>query len=221
MLARTNAFWNADTPDPALMSLVKKYADTLSDLAPAGFYVGLRVGFSYPADELNLLPQSWVDFYTTQGLVMHDPAMRWVYSHTGVARWDELGLDDPKGVLRQAARYGLQHGAVACVLCPCCRGRRSFGLFARDDRPFTALELKSLLGAVNQLHKDSGLKRRLTKAEIEALRLQASGMRLKEICGELGISMTAVKARLANAKRKLGAQTPSQAAAIARSRGLL
>ena len=61
----------------------------------------------------------------------------------------------------------------------------------------------------------------LTAAEIEALKMQASGMRLKQIAARLGISESAVKARLNNVKRKLGAKTQSQAASIAAARRIL
>jgi LuxR family transcriptional regulator len=203
------------------MSLLKKYADRLTELAPAGVYVGLRVGFSYPAEELNRLPEAWIKFYTERGLVVHDPVMKWVYAHTGVVRWDGLGFDDPKGVLTHAGTYGLRFGAVANVTTPRDHGRRSYGNFARSDRPFTRVELDELLAIIRELHDNGAPPGTLTRAETEALRLQANGLRLKEICAELEISMSAVKARLANAKRKLGAQTPSQAASIARSRGVL
>jgi DNA-binding CsgD family transcriptional regulator len=51
--------------------------------------------------------------------------------------------------------------------------------------------------------------------------MQAAGMRLKQVAAELGISESAVKARLNNAKRKLGAKTLSQAASLAASRRIL
>ncbi|SIO03759.1 transcriptional regulator, LuxR family [Rhodovulum sp. ES.010] len=203
------------------MNLMKRYADRLSELAPAGCYVGLRVGFSYPAEELNRLPESWVEYYTVNGLVVHDPIMKWVYGHTGVTGWDRLGHDDPRNVLADARRYGMRYGAVASVVCPDEQGRRSYGNFARGDRPFKSFEMHELLAILTQLHKAGAPPRKLTRAETEALRMQANGMRLKEISAELDISMSAVKARLANAKRKLGAQTPSQAASIARSHGVL
>ncbi|TCP38742.1 autoinducer binding domain-containing protein [Rhodovulum marinum] len=203
------------------MSLIKKYADRLTQLASGGCYVALRVGFSYPAEELNRLPECWVEHYTANGLVVHDPVMKWVYGNTGITAWDRMEIEDPRGVLRDAQRFGLRYGAAASVICPNEQGRRSYGNFARDDRPFTALEMRELLAIVTHLHRAGSPPRRLTRAETEALKLQADGLRLKEISAELDISMSAVKARLANAKRKLGAQTPSQAASIARCHGVI
>ncbi|TCO72335.1 helix-turn-helix transcriptional regulator [Rhodovulum euryhalinum] len=203
------------------MSLIKRFSDRLTELAPAGCYVALRVGFSYPAEELNRLPEAWVQHYTAHGLVVHDPVMKWAYAHTGTTTWDRIGVEDPRGVLKEARRHGLRHGAVTSVLFPDDQGRRSYGNFVRSDRPFSAVEMHELLAIVTQLHKAGAPPRKLTRAETEALRLQANGLRLKQISAELDISMSAVKARLANAKRKLGAQTPSQAASIARSRGVI
>ncbi|MDY6859725.1 MAG: helix-turn-helix transcriptional regulator, partial [Pseudomonadota bacterium] len=147
--------------------------------------------------------------------------MKWVYMNQGVARWSDIGEDDPMGVLESAAGLGLHFGAVASAVSPEGHGKRSYGNFLRADREFTDDELAQLADIVVELHQDGDQKLALTAAEIEALRFQAQGLRLKQIAAELNISMSAVKARLANAKRKLGARTPSQAASIAQTRGLL
>ena len=90
-------------------------------LAPAGFYIAIRVGFAFPMVEHNHLPAGWVREYTVSGLIVHDPAMAWAYKNCGVARWSELGEDDTQGVLELAKNHGLNFGAVAsCVD----RGRR-------------------------------------------------------------------------------------------------
>jgi len=55
----------------------------------------------------------------------------------------------------------------------------------------------------------------LTAAEREALGLVRDGLLLKEIAHELGISETAVKQRLKNARIKLKARNGSHAVSIA------
>ncbi len=191
------------------------------EIAPAGFYVALRVGFSFPEEELNCLPENWVEFYTTHGLVVHDPAMRWVYGNTGVARLSDIADPDPHRIRAHAAIFGLSHGAVVSIMTGADRGRRSYGLFYRDDRNFDAGDLAALQRIMQGLHADNDNDPGLTAAEIEALRMQAGGLRLKQVAAELGISESAVKARLNNAKRKLGAKTLSQAASLAASRRIL
>jgi len=56
----------------------------------------------------------------------------------------------------------------------------------------------------------------LTAAELEALAMVKDGQRLKQIAYNLGVTEGAVKQRLKNAKIKLGANTSTQAATMAR-----
>lgn len=203
------------------MNPLNAMKDQFQLIAPAGFYVALRVGFTFPEEELNALPASWVEFYTTHGLVVQDPAMRWVYGNTGASRFSELDIADPHQVVAHAAVFGLSYGAVVSVLTPSDRGRRSYGLFFRDDRNFEAIELEQLQRLVQRAHSGPVDEPSLTAAEIEALKLQSQGLRLKQIAAQLGISESAVKARLNNVKRKLGAKTQSQAASMAAARRIL
>ncbi len=190
-------------------------------IAPAGFYVALRVGFSFPEEEMNALPETWVEFYTTHGLVVHDPAMKWVYGNVGAARFSDLGLADPQQVRAHAAVFGLGHGLAISHMSRGDKGRRSYGLFFRDDRDFESVEVGVLQRLLEDLHLGRDDAPTLTAAEIEALKMQSEGLRLKQIAARLGISESAVKARLNNVKRKLGAKTQSQAASIAASRRIL
>ena len=195
--------------------------EQINQISPAGFYVAIRVGFSFPEEELNALPDNWVEFYTTHGLVVHDPAMKWVYANTGFMRFSDMTLPDPHQVRERAAVFGLNHGAAVSVKALADRGRRSYGLFFRADRDFEPADLAELQQILAKLHHGAETESALTTAEIEALRLQSTGLRLKTIAAELGISESAVKARLNNAKRKLGARTQSQAASIAAARRIL
>lgn len=193
----------------------------LEALAPAGYYVALRVGFAYPLAEVNAFPEHWVERYTAEGLMLVDPVMRWVYAHDGAVRWADIAFDDPRGVLAAAAAAGLRYG-VAVV----CRdsgpgGARSFGSFARADRDFTEAEIDTLGARLRALHDSSEPPGTLTEAELEALRLVRDGLLLKEIADSLGISEGAVKARLLNAKRKLKARNSTRAAALAMQFGLI
>lgn len=193
----------------------------IDQIAPAGFYVALRVGFSFPDEELNELPANWIEFYTTNGLVVHDPVLKWVYSNTGVIRMRDLSLPDPHQIRARAEVFGLTHGAAVSVMTASDRGRRSYGMFFRQDRDFGEPDLTRLHEIVKQLHSGKSDEPTLTAAEVEALQMQAGGLRLKQIAGELGISESAVKARLNNAKKKLGAKTLPQASSIAAARRII
>ena len=44
----------------------------LALIAPAGHYIALRIGFAYPIEEVNALPQPWAERSTRAGLMMAD-----------------------------------------------------------------------------------------------------------------------------------------------------
>jgi LuxR family transcriptional regulator, quorum-sensing system regulator SdiA len=202
------------------MTRLIDHTDSILRISPSGFYLALRVGFTFPEEELNRLPDPWVEHYSRHGLVVHDPLMKWVYANQGIARWSEINVPDPQAVRIAALAHGLAYGAVASATTVEERGKRSYGLFFRTDREFHDDELASLKGVVETLHSGSKLERKLTANEVEALEMIASGLRLQQIADRLGISESAVKARLNNAKAKLGARTASQAASLAASRRL-
>ncbi len=203
------------------MTPLGQQTDTLSRLAPTGFYIALRVGFTFPEEELNRLPDPWVDHYTRHGFVVQDPLMKWVYVNVGAQRWSDMDVPDPEGVRAAAIAHGMPFGAAASILTKADQGRRSYGLFFRSDRDFLDSELATLEVILGSLHSGSKMERALTANEVEALKMLASGLRLQQIAGRLGISESAVKARLNNAKLKLGARTASQAASLAASKRLL
>ncbi|MCW1919700.1 LuxR family transcriptional regulator [Rhodobacter sp. KR11] len=203
------------------MATLQEMKERFDKIADAGFYLALRVGFSFPEEELNALPSNWVEFYTANGLVVHDPSLKWVYGNNGAVRSSDIGLPDPQQILGRARVFGLQHGAVVSVVTPADRGRRSYGLFYRAQSPFTDEHLTALHGYLRELHSGNTAEPGLTAAEVEALQMQAGGLRLKQIAGDLGISESAVKARLNNAKRKLGARTLAHAASLAAGRRII
>ncbi|MCA0272760.1 MAG: LuxR family transcriptional regulator [Proteobacteria bacterium] len=194
---------------------------SFGELAPAGYYVALRVGFILPASERNTMPQAWIDRYTRRGYLVHDPVIRWVYSHDGVTRWSAIRLHDTRGVMGEAAEYGMRFGAA--VSCPPIDedGQRSFATFARSDREYTEAELRLLQERFSEMHVGTMPPTNLTKAEIEALAMMREGLLLKEIAGRLGVTEGAIKQRIRSAKEKLRAKTASQAVSCAAGYGLI
>lgn len=193
----------------------------LSTLATAGYYVALRVGFAYPVEERNALPPAWVERYTLRGLMLQDPVIRWVYDNNGTARWSDISLDDPRGVMEQARRFDLNFGVAISYIEGSAIGQRSYGSFARSDREFNDSEIQQLSDALIALHDDRRPPDNLTKAELEALRMVKDGLLMKEIADLLQVTEGAVKQRLKNAKLKLKAKTGTHAATKATSFGLI
>jgi len=191
----------------------------LKALGLSGHYIALRVNFVFPVAEFNNWPKSWIEHYGDNNLMLDDPLIRWAYSTTGAARWSALGIEDPKGVLKQSSTFGLRYGVAVSLRDPGSPDR-SFAFFARKDREFFNDEIRFFRDYVLDLHEDHATPS-LTSAETDALRLVADGLRLKQIGYELGVSEGAIKQRLKNARKKLGAQTGTQAATKARSIGLI
>ncbi|MGR3594228.1 MAG: helix-turn-helix transcriptional regulator [Limimaricola soesokkakensis] len=193
-------------------------SELLGRLAPVGHYLALRIGFAFPLEEYNNLPQPWIDLYTSERFLLDDPAIRWAYANEGIARWS--ALDDPFGIFAKAWRLGLRHGAVASVSDEE-SGLRSYGIFLREDREFSDRELGVLHGMLLTLHERAAPPTNLTQAEIEVLRMVKNGYRLKQIAHALGVTEGAIKQRLKNARTKLGASTATQAATLASGFGLI
>lgn len=195
--------------------------DRVSQLAPAGHFLALRIGFAFPIFEQNALPKAWIERYSERGLVLADPVMHWMYQNTGATRWSEIEIEDPRGVLAQAALFGMEYGVAVCVTDQSPTGQRSFGSFARSDREFFDSEIMELAGELQAMHASLVPPTNLTKAELEALGMVKDGLLMKEIADMLGVSEGAVKQRLKNAKSKLKAKTGTHAATMATSFGLI
>ena len=197
-------------------------SDGARRLAPAGHYIAVRISFAFPVVEQNCLPESWVREYTASGLLVHDPAMIWAHQNQGYVRTSDLANDDSQGVLELAKVHGLNFGAaVCCVDGPGGGGERSFGFFFRSDRAYEISELEQLHAWLLATHRAHARPKNLTEAELETLGLVKNGLLMKEIASALGVSESAVKQRLRNARLKLNAKTGSQAAARATMLGMI
>lgn len=117
-------------------------------LAPAGFAIGLHIRFTTPAYLLQTYPAAWIDEYSRDGLVLHDPTVAWGLAHTGTIGWFELSQGDSP-VMERAARHGLVHGLTVSLLRG---GSRSMAGFARSDRGFRPDEVAAIEQDVTGLH---------------------------------------------------------------------
>jgi LuxR family transcriptional regulator len=193
----------------------------LSAMAPAGYYIALRIGFAFPKEEVNALPPTWVEEYTREIYMMSDPVLHWIYGGEGFCRWSAVAFPDPRGVLAAARLHGLAHGVAVSIRDAGPNGQRSFGSFARSDREFTDAEAGALMAHVRARHDALAPPRNITPAELEALRLIKDGQRLKQVAYQLGVTEGAVKQRLKNARLKLDAKTGAEAISRAAAFGLI
>ena len=190
----------------------------LGRYAPAGYALGLHVRFASAHIMVQTYDPAWIERYTANGHMLSDPVVLWGFANTGACRWSELGMADPNNIMSQAAEFGLHYG-VAVATGPL--NSRSIGGFARSDREFTDKEIEQIVATVEHLHVESTPPEALTKAQKQALRMVATGHRHAEAAAILGISESALKARLKSARDRLFARTTAEAIQRAREYKLL
>lgn len=195
-----------------------RYLQRLDELAPAGYTVGVHIRFASPLYLKSTYPQDWQDVYAANNYSLRDPLVFWGISKAGKTRWSDISLPDPFGVMDKAAQYGLIYGVV--VSCGKITSRTIVGA-ARSDREFTDTELDDIEEIARGLHEVAEPPEDLTPAMIEALRLVGDGFRHTAAAAELGISESALKARLSSARERLGAKTTAEALRMAREYRLL
>lgn len=203
------------------MSSVYELNRLLRDLgreAPEGYAVGLHIRFAAPLITAHTYDERWLQIYTENAYALRDPMVFWGLSRTGATRWSDIVLPDPFGIFKQAARYGLKFGCA--VSCGPLKSRTIVGA-SRADREFEDDEIARIEALVHQMHALSEPPQELTKAQVDALRCIADGDRHMAAAAKLGISESALKARLTSARERLLARTTSEAIQRAKDYRLL
>lgn len=190
----------------------------LRQAAPEGYAVGLHIRFAAPLITAHTYPEAWLKIYTENAYALRDPMVFWGLSTVGTTRWSEIELPDPFEIFKQAAAFGLTFGAA--VACGPQTSRTIVGV-SRADREFTDAEIAHVDDLVQQMHELSEPAVSLTKAQVEALKCIADGDRHAAAAAKLGISESALKARLTSARDRLLAKTTSEAIQRAKEARLL
>lgn len=190
----------------------------LAPYAPKGYNIGLHIRFTSPLMSFQTYDQRWLDHYTENGYVLRDPMVAWGFSTTGWIRWSDPALLDPFGLFDVAEDYGLRHGIT--ISCGPIKSR-TIASFAREDREFEDKEIKAIVEVVHRLHEITEPPHDLTKAQIEALKCIAGGDRHAAAAAKLGISESALKARVTAARIRLMARTTAEAIQRAKDYRLL
>lgn len=190
----------------------------IGELAPQGYGAGMHIRFAGPLVQYQTYNQDWIDHYTEKAYALRDPMIAWGFSKDGATRWSEITLPDPFGIFAEASGYGLKYGVV--IAWGPLSSRSIMGC-ARDDREFSDSEMKRLTKLVGILHEATDPPDSLTDAQKEALRLIADGLRHTAAAAKLGISESALKARLNSARNRLLARTTAEAIQRAKDYRLL
>ena len=176
--------------------------------APGGYAVGLHIRFAAPLITSHTYDEAWLRIYTSRAYALRDPVVFWGLSCEGSVRWSEIELPDPFDIFGQAAEFGLNYGcAIACGPLT----SRSIVGAARSDREFTDAEVKAIQALILKMHDIAQPPDDLTKAQVEALKCIADGDRHIAAAARLGISQSALKARLIAARDRLSARTTAEA----------
>jgi LuxR family transcriptional regulator, quorum-sensing system regulator SdiA len=197
-----------DETDMSIKSGIDLELHQLDLLAPQGYFLGLHIRFTAPLMTFQTYDQAWLDHYTENGYVLRDPMTAWGFSTTGWIRWSDPRVPDPFGIFREAARFGLVHGFT--ISCGPIKSR-TIASFARADREFSDNEIKLAESIVTRMHDVTEPPEELTRAQIEALRCIAGGDRHAAAAAKLGISESALKARITSARIRLMARTTAEA----------
>lgn len=190
----------------------------LARLATAGYFIGLHIRFTSPLFTFQTYDQRWIDHYTENGYVLRDPMTAWGFSRTGWIRWSDPALLDPFCLFKEAAEYGLNFGVT--IACGPIKSR-TIASFARADLEFRDEEIAKIEKTVLRLHDLSEPPEALTEAQIEALRMIAGGDRFAAAAEKLGISESALKARITTARNRLMARTTAEAIQRAKDNRLI
>ncbi len=190
----------------------------LKQVAPAGFCAVMRVSKGRPLHLENHFPAEWRATYDKKSYFLRDPLIMWALMNEGAIDWGDPSLMDPYGVIADAKSHGLTFGATVATGTP---DVRSFCGMTRTDRPFSAAELDVALDVLRRLHAEPTAAVTLTKAQLEALGLIAAGERHARAAERIGISESALKARLKSARASLAARTTAEAVHAAQARGLI
>ncbi len=203
-------------------------------LAPGGFWAR-KEGLFLVGD----YPRAWIEKYCREDYAACDPVMSARLGRATGYGWSELDWSDVAAarLREEAVAYGVgPYGFSAPIHGP--TGERglltvasteeagewrsiAFGAHGEFGLIAAALQQRTLqmLGAWPPSMK-GGLTP-LTEAETAALSLLAAGEGHEAAAARLGVTERAFRARLARARRRLGARTATQAVALATRRGWL
>lgn len=117
--------------------------------SPGGFAIALHIKFATSRYLLQAYEKDWIDTYNREGLVMHDPTVRWGLENTGSRRWSALKDLDSHGVFDRAAAFGLNYGLTVAIVED---GSPSIASFVRADREFSDGEAGDIVADLGELH---------------------------------------------------------------------
>jgi LuxR family transcriptional regulator len=137
----------------------------LNKLAPTGYALGIHIEYTTPKFMFQTYPKAWLDYYSSNGLIMSDPMVAWAFQELGSMRWSQL--DDPNGVFAKAAEYGMPFGVVISAESD---DSRTICGFANADREFTDEEIAQIEALVLSIHQNTADTAQLDAGTVDQLK---------------------------------------------------
>lgn len=130
-------------------SSISQLLSTLDELCGSGYAIALHIRYTTPTFLFQTYPKDWRQVYTEQGMVLHDPTVRWGFENTGTIHWHSLEADDTFGIFEKARAYGLNYGVVLAIVQD---GSRSVASFSNSEREFNEDEVAKIAMILGALH---------------------------------------------------------------------
>lgn len=190
----------------------------LAQIAPH-YALALHIRRGKPGIVRTTYPDKWRKVYGERHFALCDPVMVWGIQNDGMICLSDVGFYDPCGMLPSLRDMGLRFGiAVATGDAT----SRSLGSIVRSDRKVNEEEARQALALLRRMHTLARqCSETLTPAQIEALQRVSTGERHAAAAHAIGITESALKARLKAARCNIGAQTTAEAVRLAQIYGLL
>lgn len=144
---------------------LSKVLGEFTERAQSGYALGLHIHFTTPAFFFQSYPRAWLDHYSQAGLLVNDPTISWCFENTGACRWSDM--DDPAGILTQAAEYGMKYGIVYATNTG---GSLSMSGFARPDREYNDDEIAEIVSRFEEMHEATRDQKALPAATVAQLK---------------------------------------------------
>ncbi len=134
------------------VTTTKRLLGDIAEKSPSGFAIALHVRFTTPAYLFQSYNKDWMEHYSSKGLVMQDPTVRWGLENNGTVKWSDLTHLDSAGVLQDARSFGLEFGVTVAISDA---ESKTISSFSRSDRDFEASEVDALVKAVTEMHAET------------------------------------------------------------------
>ena len=115
----------------------------------------------------------------------------WAFDNRGWCRWHDLTDIDPRGVIADAAKFGITYG---CTLSVEENDNHSIASFARSDSEFTDAEIEEVKEIFIIIHNEEVDTLELNEKQKMLLTELANGAHILEASNKLGIANADAKA---------------------------